>query len=462
MSVTSGFFNSINHDRRYNAIQLSSIFDGIIKDGVFATVGDAFKVTAVGGNRVSVGIGRAWFNHIWVYNDSPLFLELDAPEVLLNRRDAIVIEINNTESVRKGDIKVVKGTPSSSSTPPVPNFVHNEQVNQYPIALITRTAEASEITQSKISYCVGSAALTPFVTGVLQTISIDTIVAQWQAEWNEWQTQQQAEFDTWFDGLQEVLSENAEVELANKINETNALLNSLSVRKTTFRGNRLGSSLSALQYARIQNGTFEDMYIGDYWEGTDGVIWRIVDFDYWLGTGDTEFTKHHVVIMPDSPIFTSTMATEQNTSTGYAGCEARVNRENTWKVPCVSMFSGHVLTHREYFTTAVNASGYPSGGAWYDSDVDLPNEIMMYGCHVFAPASDGSIDVARYTVSKSQLALFRVCPQYITGRTDGVRKDCWLRDVANIKRFAFVSKNGEASYGTTTSSKGFRPAFAIG
>lgn len=503
MSVTSGFFNSINHDRRYDAIQLSSIFDGIITDGVFATVGDAFLVTPTNGSTVSVGTGRAWFNHVWLYNDAPLLLTLDEPEVLLNRCDAIVIEINHTESVRAGTIKIVKGTPVTGA-PPEPTLTNNEYVHQYPIATITRNAGSSEIGLLDVTNYVGSD-IAPFVTGILKTVSIEALFAKWQAEWDKWYEYHTSnnsqdwsewfedttkafdhqvmdyknEFETWFESVKGVLEEDAATSLAAKIVELQSeldatkaneekllemqsILNAPEVRKNTFRGKSLGTSVTAEQLAEIQNGTFTDMYLGDYWEGADGVIWRIVDLDYWLKTGDTSFASHHLVIMPDSPIFTSSLNVDANTSAGYAGCEARVNRATSWKVPCDNMFPGMILTHREYLTNAVGAEGYPTGGDWYDSDVELPNEIMMYGCHIFTPSTTGSFDIKRYTVSKTQLALFRVCPQYIVGETNGARKDCWLRDIANIARFAFVSKNAEASYGNADGSKGFRPVFAIG
>lgn len=100
MSVTYGFYNSLNGDRKYNAEQVSSLFDGLIIDGVFASVGTAFAVKATTGITVNVGIGKAWFNHTWTLNDSILPLEAPEAEVLLDRIDAVVLEVDATESVR--------------------------------------------------------------------------------------------------------------------------------------------------------------------------------------------------------------------------------------------------------------------------------------------------------------------------------------------------------------------------
>lgn len=154
MAVSSGFFNSQNGDRKYNAEQMSSIFDGIIIDGVYSTIGTCFRVTASTGNTVNVGIGRAWFDHAWIYNDATLPITLEASDVLLNRYDAIVIEVNHSLEVRAGSIKVVKGTPSSS--PQKPALTKNDQVNQYPLCYILRTAESASITSGNIENTVGT------------------------------------------------------------------------------------------------------------------------------------------------------------------------------------------------------------------------------------------------------------------------------------------------------------------
>lgn len=220
MSVTSGFFNSINGDRTYNAEQMSSIFDGIINDGVFANIGTAFSVQATGSNAVNVGTGRCWFNSTWLLNDATLPIELDDAEVLLDRIDAIVIEINHSESVRAGSIKVVNGTPSS--TPANPTMTHTDYINQYPIAYIMRSANSDAITQANIMYAVGSDAC-PFVTGILSVVSIQNIVAQWENE-----------FDTWLDSLSAMLDDNTAANLANQILELKEQFDTLAKEKKIY------------------------------------------------------------------------------------------------------------------------------------------------------------------------------------------------------------------------------------
>ena len=218
MSVTSGFFNSFNHDRRYNAEQMSAIFDGIINDGVFANIGTAFAVQADEGDNISVGIGRAWFNSTWLLNDAILILTDDVSEILLDRYDAVVIEIDHSDSVRAGTIKIVKG--SASSSPQFPTLLHTTDVNQYPLAYIFRKAGSMEITQADITNMVGTSSC-PYITGILEVVNVDNIVAQWEAQWKQWYSnittngsedftswmgENAAMFATWFAGLQMILS----------------------------------------------------------------------------------------------------------------------------------------------------------------------------------------------------------------------------------------------------------------
>lgn len=199
MSVTSGFFNSLDGDRKYSAEQFSAIYDGVINDGVFASVGNAFMVTAGTGVTINVDTGRAWFNSAWIYNDAILPITAEASELLLDRYDAVVIEIDHSLSVRNGSIKIVKGTPASS--PSYPTMLSSEDVHQYPLAYIYRTAGSTSITQGNITNAVGTSAC-PYVTGILQVQDIDNIVAQWQAQWLEWKANWDSwnsEWDIWFE-----------------------------------------------------------------------------------------------------------------------------------------------------------------------------------------------------------------------------------------------------------------------
>lgn len=203
MAVTSGFFNSLYGDRKYTAEQFSALFNGLINDGVFSNIGTAFRVSATTDNNISVGIGRAWFNGIWVNNDALLPMTCNDPEVLLDRIDALVIEINRSEAVRAGRIIFVKGM--ASGTPVGPTLTHDVGVDQYPLAYIRRKAGVSEVVQADITNCIGTSEC-PYVTGILETQNIDSIVAQWESQ-----------FNLWFEGLQTELEGDVAANLASQI-----------------------------------------------------------------------------------------------------------------------------------------------------------------------------------------------------------------------------------------------------
>ena len=206
MSVTYGFYNSINGDRKYNALEMSSIFDGIIVDGVYMSIGDALNVKSSGGMGITVGEGRAWFNHTWTLNDSIMPLTLESSDVLLNRIDAVVLEVNNDSAVRKNTIKIIKGSPASK--PVKPSLIESELVNQHPLAYISVPKGATSISQSNITNAVGTSEC-PFVTGVLEGMDIDKLVAQWGAQWAEWLSSNTDAFNTWFNEMKNQLSEDA-------------------------------------------------------------------------------------------------------------------------------------------------------------------------------------------------------------------------------------------------------------
>lgn len=230
----------------------------------------------------------------------------------------------------------------------------------------------------------------------------------------------------------------------------------VELRRVLFRGKNLGTALTAVQKAAIKDGSFKGMFLGDYWS-IGGRIWRIVDMDYWYNCGDTAFTSHHLVIMPDEALYNAQMNTTNVTTGGYVGSAMYKSNLANAKTIVNAAFQGSVLTHREYLCNAV-ANGRPSGGAWFDSSIELPNEPMMYGHPHFSPTSDGSTVPSIYTISKTQLALFMVCPRFIVNRS----YNQWLRDVVSSADFAIVHGNGHAGCHGASSSNGVRPVFPVG
>lgn len=230
----------------------------------------------------------------------------------------------------------------------------------------------------------------------------------------------------------------------------------VELRRVLFRGKNLGTALTAVQKAAIKDGSFKGMFLGDYWS-IGGRIWRIVDMDYWYNCGDTAFTSHHLVIMPDKALYNAQMNTTNITTGGYVGSEMYKKNLANAKTIVNAAFQGSVLTHREHLCNAV-ANGKQSGGAWFDSSIELPSEIMMYGHIHFGNASDGNTIPNIYTPSKTQLALFMVCPRFITDRSHAQ----WLRDVVSSAGFAFVGGDGVAYFTGASHSCGVRPVFPVG
>ena len=232
------------------------------------------------------------------------------------------------------------------------------------------------------------------------------------------------------------------------------LFNNAGAHNAIYRGKSLGSSVTTAQYSAISAGTFDDMYIGDYWT-IGGVNYRIAAFDYYLNCGDTSCTKHHVVLVPDTCLYNHVMNDTNITTGAYVGSKMYTEGLEQAKTTIKAAFSGHVLSKRIYLSNAT-ANGRASAGAWCDSEVDLMCEHMVYGNGVFSPVSDGTTVPNNYRVEKSQLPLFQHEPSRICNRASW-----WLRDVISASHFAFVYHNGDADYTYASYSIGVRPAFCI-
>ena len=249
--------------------------------------------------------------------------------------------------------------------------------------------------------------------------------------------------------------------IQNQINTLNSNLSELNgnnagAHNSIYRGKNLGSAVTDAQWQAISSGTFIDLYIGDYWV-IDGVNWRIAAFDYYLNCGDTSFTKHHAVIVPDTCLYNAQMNTTDVTTGAYKGSAMYTANLAQAKSTINTAFgSSHVLSHRIYLSNATS-NGRASAGEWTDSTVDLMCEHMVYGNGVFSPVSDGTTIPNNYRVEKSQLPLFQYEPSSICNRASW-----WLRDVVSVSSFAHVYYHGYAYYGNASYSSGVRPAFCIG
>ena len=194
MALSCGFYNSLDHDRKYNAEQFGSIFDGVIHDGVYMNIGGTMMVKATGADMtVNIQTGRAWFNHTWTLNDTIYPIILPDAEQMLSKIVAIVLEINNETNVRTNSFKTIVGTPSSQN-PQRPILVNTESIHQYPLAYVLIKPGVEVIKQEDITNMVGTSAC-PFVTSVAASMNVDELIAKWENQWNNWFRQDQIDWD---------------------------------------------------------------------------------------------------------------------------------------------------------------------------------------------------------------------------------------------------------------------------
>lgn len=255
-------------------------------------------------------------------------------------------------------------------------------------------------------------------------------------------------------GVKVITVENLHKGLQTDIDSVrNVLADGAAAHNCIYRGKNLGTSVTEEQYAAISSGKFTDLYIGDYWV-INGVTYRIAAFDYYYNCGDTNFTKHHVVIVPDTSLYKAQMNTSNVTTGGYTGSAMYKSNLAQAKTTIKAAFgSAHVLTKRELLTNAVNGNT-PSGWAWFDSDVELMNEVQAYGSVAWG-AHDGN----GYNVASGDGQF----PLFMFDRTKlHNREDYWLRDVSSAPDFSVVSYTGVASNSGASPSLGVRPAFCIG
>lgn len=262
-------------------------------------------------------------------------------------------------------------------------------------------------------------------------------------------------------GVKTISTANFKKDLKEYMEGVNTILAQLTydnagAHNSIYRGKNLGTTVTEEQWEAISSGTFTDLYIGDYWV-IGGVNWRIAAFDYYLNCGDTCFTKHHAVIVPDTCLYSAQMNTTNVTTGAYKGSAMYTANLTQAKSTINSAFgSSHVLSHRIYLSNATS-NGRASAGEWTDSTVDLMCEHMVYGSGIFSPVSDGSNVPNNYRVEKGQLPLFALEPSRICNRDTW-----WLRDVITAAFFARVDYYGGAYCYGASNSFGVRPAFCIG
>lgn len=241
---------------------------------------------------------------------------------------------------------------------------------------------------------------------------------------------------------------------AHKADYASLFLTNADAKNSIYRGKYLGNTVTAEQYTAISSGTFTDLYIGDYWT-IGGVDWRIAAFNYYRNTGDSLEPGNHITIVPDTQLYTHVMNDTDITTGGYIGSKMYTEGLEQAKTIIRGIFGTHLVKHRQILSNAT-VDGKASGWAWLDSEVELMNEIMVYGASVFGAGDLGGGSGHNIGVGKSQLPLFRLNPRMIN-----TKQSYWLRDVVSASHFAYVGYIGYANSRYASFAFGVRPAFSI-
>lgn len=497
MALNSGFYDSSSGDRKYTAMDLSSMFDGIIADGVFMNVTGRMIVSAVDGtSQVRIAPGRAWLNHAWVVNDNTaVYNAFSAADSLYSRIDTICIKVDRSAAVRSAAFLTVNGTPALRPYAPDLSVWNTATVSVLPLANITRPAGNSNITAANIQNLVGTSAC-PYVTSPLKTIDAGDLYNNWKNQFDEWfnalstlnddqftswRTSQQASFDTWLDSIKGAVNGDVGVTLGNKIvgldsrlttmeSQPDAVFKSLdactAMHRNMFRGKNLGNSVSDEQWKAIRNGTFTDLWVGDFWTIGD-VTWRIADIDYWFNSyNQPANVRHHAVIVPDMAIGSSMPAFAGNdirggllTSNFFNGNQQFSSIKNL----VFNAFGSDKVYNITYsvWTSIVTDTGTAIAST---SDVEWPlyimNEYQVYGHSITGNSGyrNGLPNLGQST-NTTQFALFRLNPNTIATNPD---VGYWLSDPASAGSLSVVQAEGRAGSAGAGSALGIRPAFVIG
>ena len=205
MSLRSGFFNSVDGDRKYSAEEMNMPYNQLISNGVFPNPSTSLQVLTSSGMTVQVLAGGGLFGGGWAYNDAPVLLTLERAETNLNRVDAIVIKRDTSEPVRNTVLYVKKGTPASSPVPPT--MTHDDYVDEYCLATVRLNTNVSEISQSMITDTRMDSTVCGWVTGLIDQVDTSTLFVQWETAYQEQYQRQTDAFNQWFTDLQGILAD---------------------------------------------------------------------------------------------------------------------------------------------------------------------------------------------------------------------------------------------------------------
>lgn len=234
-----------------------------------------------------------------------------------------------------------------------------------------------------------------------------------------------------------------------EMNDSNGWLH-----RQTWRGQNLGGVVTGQHLASIRNGSFSGLWLGDYWS-IDSTNWRIMDFNYFWGTGDTRFTQYHLVIVPDNVFGTSKYATGA-TLEPYARSYIRGTGQTEARNKINNLFGSNVLTYRDYLTNSIDSDGAPNGASWQNCTVELMNELMVNGT-VIRGWKGGGYNMVYNSVGVNQFSGYRINREARLYHNSSY----WLRD-NNVRQCSLMSRTGLVDDNLPSASWGVKPFFLLG
>lgn len=228
MAITYGFWNALKrsdgtYDRVYNSDQISEMFEGLLSDGVFESVGDALIVKEKSGLTVEIGTGRAWIGDRWMKNDAKMNITLASAHLTLNRWSAIVIRADYSNRV----ISIVEKAGTPATTPTKPTMTYNDSIKEKCLAYVYVGKGVTSITQTNITDCRADTSICGWVTGVIKQVDTSQLFLQYQTAYEQqlanmqaWQAEQELAFSTWFSALTDQLQVNTYIQKYHKAVET--------------------------------------------------------------------------------------------------------------------------------------------------------------------------------------------------------------------------------------------------
>lgn len=427
---------------------------------------DSFTATTNGDNTITVGkgVGCIHVTEQWAafpLNEGDVLLTFADADGVYQRWDVIALVYDKNANTAGLEVR----TGLAAETPALPALRRNDDYDEIFLYRVTRPVGATKITADNVVDLRLDGAVCGLMRDTIDAIDTSVMQAAFEAFLTQIETelkQLHAGTATMLRTVYDPQGKNTDI-FAYTDGKSAAILKKVEpltsanagAHNAVYRGKYLGESATEAQYAAISAGTFDDLYIGDYWT-IGGINYRIAAFDYYLNSGDTACTTHHVTLVPDGAMYSHVMNDSNVTTGGYVGSKMYTTGLAYAKTTINNAFgSTHILTHRQFLCNAVS-NGKPSGVSWYDSTVELMTEQNVYGGNVFGAGNDGSTVPSLHTVDKSQYPLFAFRPDLISNRTT-----FWLRDVASAAYFAFCDYIGIAGCTVASTALGVRPAFSI-